>query len=231
MREKLGSFLSNESSFGKFMSVLLILIVTNLLFIVSCIPVITMGPGLAAMFYTLLKLLRGNTDMNPVSVFWKGFRENWKQGLLGWLFFGILWVVLYLEIFWAHQFSAPVSYVVYGLYAVLLLSIMIAVFYFPGVASFRAGFVQQLKNSLLFFARAPWVGIVGAVLYGGLLLATKLDEARQPAYVFFWFIIGFSLIGFIIAKLILPVFVPYLPKVNEWGDILTEKDFEEDESF
>ena len=49
MHELIGSFLSNESPFGRLMSRIGIIIVANLLFILCSLPVITMGASLCAM--------------------------------------------------------------------------------------------------------------------------------------------------------------------------------------
>jgi hypothetical protein len=48
----------------------------------------------------------------------------------------------------------------------------------------------------------------------------------QPLYAFIWAFFGFSLLARLDAKLMLPVFVPYLPRVDEYGDMILEPEGE-----
>lgn len=57
------------------------LIKLNLLFVVCCIPVVTIGPACAGMTYALLRFVRREPDADVWYDFRRGFRENWKAGL------------------------------------------------------------------------------------------------------------------------------------------------------
>ena len=50
MGEKIAGFFSNDSPFGQFMIRVGILIVSSILFAVTPVPIVTIGPGLAALF-------------------------------------------------------------------------------------------------------------------------------------------------------------------------------------
>ena len=51
-------FFNMDNKFFTFMSRVADLIILNLLCIVCCIPVVTIGPSIAAMFYVTLKMVR-----------------------------------------------------------------------------------------------------------------------------------------------------------------------------
>ena len=58
------------------------LIVLNLLFLVCCIPVVTIGPAITALHYVTTKMA-GEKDGTPVvGNFFKSFRANFRQGVL-----------------------------------------------------------------------------------------------------------------------------------------------------
>ena len=57
------------------------LIILNLLCIVCCIPVVTIGPSIAAMFSVTLKMVR-NEESYIVRGFFKSFKQNLKQGIV-----------------------------------------------------------------------------------------------------------------------------------------------------
>ena len=55
-------FFNMDNKFFTFMSRVADLIILNLLCIVCCIPVVTIGPSIAAMFYVTLKMVRNSND-------------------------------------------------------------------------------------------------------------------------------------------------------------------------
>lgn len=57
----------------QFLSKMFDLIVLNLIFILSCIPIITIGASISALYYVCLKMLRGE-DPYIWQNFWKSFR-------------------------------------------------------------------------------------------------------------------------------------------------------------
>ena len=54
-------FFNMDNKFFTFMSRVADLIILNLLCIVCCIPVVTIGPSIAAMFYVTLKMVRNES--------------------------------------------------------------------------------------------------------------------------------------------------------------------------
>ena len=85
MHELIGSFLSNESRFGRVMTRCAIIVAANLLFILFSFPVVTAGAALAALYHVMFKTLRGDGVINPFAQFWTGFRTNFRQATVVWL--------------------------------------------------------------------------------------------------------------------------------------------------
>ena len=125
------SILDNNSVFGQLMTRCGILIAANILFILFSIPIVTAGASFAALYYTMLKVLRGEDELNPFRTFWQGFRENFKQGTIAWLILLAFGIVLCLEVFWCSQFTGPVALFRYGLYALLFIEVVIASYAVP----------------------------------------------------------------------------------------------------
>ena len=76
------------------------LVVLNLLFLLCCIPVVTIGAALAAMISVTLRSVRYG-DGYVVQHFFKAFRENFRRSTMVWLgamLFGGLLVLDFL--FW-----------------------------------------------------------------------------------------------------------------------------------
>lgn len=70
-----------KESLLKFLSDLFDLMVLNWFWILCCLPVITIGPATCAVYGVTLKLVRGE-PVNTAKDFFRGFRDNFKSGLL-----------------------------------------------------------------------------------------------------------------------------------------------------
>ena len=98
MGKWLNGFLDNESTFGRIMGRLAVMIGANLMFVLFTLPVITIGPALASLFYVMLETIHRDDVLNPFKLFWKGFKENLKQGLICTLGLGAASIILILDI-------------------------------------------------------------------------------------------------------------------------------------
>lgn len=70
-----------DNKFFTFMSRVADLIILNILCVVCCIPIVTIGPSICAMFYVTLKMVR-NEESYIVRGFFKSFKQNLKQGII-----------------------------------------------------------------------------------------------------------------------------------------------------
>mgnify|MGYP001019452691 CR=1 FL=1 len=70
-----------DNKFFSFMGRVADLMILNLLCIVCCIPVVTAGPAIAAMYYITLKMAR-NEESYVVKGFFHSFKQNLKQGIV-----------------------------------------------------------------------------------------------------------------------------------------------------
>lgn len=108
-------FLSNDSIFGRLMTKAGIFIAINLLFLFGCLGVVTAGASLCALYYAEMRYLRGDKEMNPFKVFWKGFSENFVKATLVWAGAVLIMLFLTLEIFWCSQFEGVMHLFLYAL--------------------------------------------------------------------------------------------------------------------
>lgn len=74
-------FFNPDNPIMEFIAKIFDLILLNLLFIFSCVPIITIGASTSALSYVTLKMVRGE-DPYIWQNFWKSFRQNFKQGTL-----------------------------------------------------------------------------------------------------------------------------------------------------
>lgn len=76
----------NESKLWLLLSALFDLIYSGILWLICSIPVVTLGPASAALYYTVVKTVRHERGGVTAS-FFKSFRDNLKTGIIIWLIF------------------------------------------------------------------------------------------------------------------------------------------------
>lgn len=121
----------------------------NLMWLVACVPVVTIFPSTAAMFGVVRDWVRGK-EGGLARTFVTRFRENlWQSLLVGavWTFFG---VTLFLDFIVASQLSTGAEVVIKS---VLVLATSVyafgSVFLFPVMVHYETGWRTVIKNSLL----------------------------------------------------------------------------------
>lgn len=126
-------------------------ILLNLLYILFCIPIITIGPATAAM----TKIAMDFVEEKPVfllSDFWDAFKANFKQGLV----VGILQIVILVLSVYAFMFYYTYSFVSWVDYVMLIFVIFFAIIFI--MASFyvyilmtkvELKVIPLLKNSVM----------------------------------------------------------------------------------
>ena len=87
-----------DSPFIQFLAHIADLIILNIVFLICCIPFVTIGPSITALNYVTLKLA-AKEDINVIRSFFKSFRQNFRQALIIWIlllgFGGLLFYDLY----------------------------------------------------------------------------------------------------------------------------------------
>ena len=136
------------SSLGAFLRVLCDLMVLNVLWLICCIPVITVGPATSALCCVSLKLARGEPTAT-VRTFFEALKQNFVQalllGLIGLAGFAVAVVDWLFAL--SQQGSLRTLYFVVG---VIVSAVVLA--YWAWVFALNAGFenslVGTIKNAL-----------------------------------------------------------------------------------
>jgi uncharacterized membrane protein YesL len=125
------------------------LLTLNALFLISCIPLVTIGAALTALHSVVLQMLK-DEDPSIWKSYWHAFRQNFRPAtmlfaivLAGGLFLGNDLYIIYKVIDHSWMFlQVPVW--------ILLFLVLALYFYgFPLLASYECSFRQLLKNVFL----------------------------------------------------------------------------------
>ena len=162
------------------------LIVLNLLTVLCCLPVVTVGTALTALNTAAIKIVRGE-ESAPVKDYFRAFRVNFKKGTILGLVFLLVFVVLIVDYLAAGN---AVSILRPVISAIALLVLMLGQYAFAMLARYENTLRGTLKNALLlsigYFPRTLAMAVFAAALW---LLAIQFLRYGAPIL----FLFGFSL--------------------------------------
>lgn len=196
-------------------------IVINLLCIACCIPVVTAGPSICAMYYCILKVVR-KQEMKPVKDFFHSFKDNLKQGCI------LQLIVLAVSIVTAFLLKYAISIFANGsFYQVIACIIFIIAFailldftmLYPAQAQFANPLNITFKNAFLFaISNLPYVLIMLLLNILPILLFlgwTELFIVLIPFYLF----MGFAGTCYANCRFLKKIFKPYVAEESKTEEI------------
>lgn len=140
-----------DNGFFRAISKLVDCIWLSFIFLITCIPVFTVGASMTALYYTVQKSLKNDRGYIG-SEYWHAFKTNFKQSTCAWLIVLIVGIVFSwdLRIMQALDKAGNPLGKVYVLFGVLLaLEIIWASYLFPYIARFENNLRSIMKNAAL----------------------------------------------------------------------------------
>lgn len=112
------------------------IILATILWLLGCIPVVTIGTSTAALYYTTVKSVR--KDVGYVhSEFWRGYKMNLKKGVAATVLLLVLGTVLGVEMWLVLENGVEVNKIWYTLSGLLmLLMLLVTLYLFPVMSRF-----------------------------------------------------------------------------------------------
>ena len=149
-------FFSYESKFSQLLLKLCYACYLNLLWFVCSLPIVTIGASTTALYYCCLKIVR-DEDNHVGAMFFRSFRENFKQATLLWLI--MLGVGLFLAgdgyvLYHLRQNSGGTLAVMWTLILAVVIAaavvyVIVLEYVFPLLASVSNTNAAMLKNAFL----------------------------------------------------------------------------------
>lgn len=152
----MGRLFEMDSPIMRFLSRVADLLMLNLLMIVCCMPVITIGAAFTAMHYVLLKMVRGEEGY-LFRGFFKSFKQNFKQATLIWIVMLAVIVIYVCDLVIINYSGVEFpKAVVIAVAAVGFVVFLIGMYVFPVLARFDNTIKNTIRNAaILMFANLP----------------------------------------------------------------------------
>lgn len=202
-----------DSPLMRFLTKIADLMVLNILFCITSIPLITIGASWTALYSVTLKMVRDEEGSVSRSYF-RSFRQNFRQATLLWL--GVL-VVLALLVLDIRALNGMAGGTAPGLLRVgveilALLGIMVLQYLFPSLARFEASLADTLKNAcMMALAHLPKTALMTAAVVGAVWI-TLINNTTIAVGLMVWPLIGFALMAFGNSGILRKIFDNYVPK-------------------
>lgn len=202
-------FFNLDNPVMEFIAKIFDLVILNLIFIFSCVPIITIGASTSALSYVTLKMVRGE-DPYIWRNFWKSFRQNFKQGTLVWIFSILIFIFLGMDFYIINSQNTSLFAVVrILLWIVCAVALSVFLYVFPVISHFVCTTKQALKNALLMtFGHLPYT-LMMLALAGLLLFLCSSSSKLFAMIVVLSGICGFSVVSFVYSIMFDRIFQKY----------------------
>mgnify|MGYP002679895882 FL=1 len=186
------------------------MIVLNVIFLVSCVPIFTIGPALTALYYVAINTW-GREDGYIFKMYIKSFKENFKQSTVMWLILLAVGIILSVDVwYWVSQWKVTGTGIYKPLTVVsvvmLMVYLMIFTFVWPLLAKFNNSNRGTIKNALaMVLTHVPETILIWAIFALVAFIVYMVSFARIAV-----FFIGVSLIAYLQALVFRHIFKPYL---------------------
>ncbi|MCI8560285.1 MAG: YesL family protein [Dorea sp.] len=190
--------------------------ILNVLYLISCIPVVTIGAATTALYYNTLKMAE-NRESYVWREYWKAFRQNFKQATIVWMILLACIFILGSDVLLLGGMSKALGSVVALIVIVLgIFLIMMGVYVFPVLARFDNTVKNTFKNALIMAVRHLPSTIVIVILHGLPLLPAmvSIQVFLKGALVVLLFTV--SILAYFQSKLFTRIFSNYYPKDKEY---------------
>ncbi|MBO0981688.1 YesL family protein [Microbacterium sp. SD291] len=206
------SIMAPDSALMRFLTRIADLMILNVLFIVTSIPIVTLGASLTALNYVSMRIAT-DTDRTIVGDYLRSFRQNLRQSTLLALILAAAGGALaawYLVVTTAPLPSIAVIVLLAVWYLLTFMFVMAALYVFPYAARFEGGTREVLRNARLMSIRHPLAPLVVIVLTA-LSVVVTIHYPQATVWGLLWLMIGFAGIAFLGGAMFSRIFEKYAP--------------------
>lgn len=200
------------------------MILVNIVFLLCCLPVITIGPALTSFYYATMKSIRRERG-GPVKEFMRSMKRTLGRGVP--LTIGIL---LWIALLWygrqmagvAAQETVTFTMVLYDV--VIIVSACILVYLFPVFSRFELKIMKMIQMSFVMSIR--FLPITVVVAAGSALIGLLLIYVLPIACILVIPGVWCYLVTFLMEKALLHYMPAAKPGEEQWYDRETKTDIE-----
>ena len=199
---------SPDSKFMEIFGRITDLVLLNLLFMITCLPIFTIGAATTALYTMCFRLMREEYSC-IIKTYFKAFQDNFRQATLLWM---LLVLIIGPGLYYFYVLFSLDSLLRYlgFLFVILgLLSAMTASYVFPWISQFENSTAQALRNALILsVSRLPRSAAILVInLMPAIVWFVNPELFIQIS--FLWIALYFAAAAYMNTGLLWHVFKPY----------------------
>lgn len=211
------SIFSPEGPLFRFVERAVNLVVLNILYLIFCIPIVTIGPATTALRYVTLKYAANEED-RVWAPFIHSFKQNLKQGIVVGLISTVLGAFLAWDLYLVYQMvdsGAAIDKVMLFMVALMcILYLMGTAYVYPLLARYENSLKQMFRTALILAIRHLPATLCMAIISAAPILLLMYTPTTFMLTLTFYCFIGFALIAFLQDKFMNRIFWQYTPRGN-----------------
>lgn len=199
-------FFSPDSKFTQIIARFCDIVVLNVLYVLTCLPLFTVGAANAAL-YTVVFRMDTDREERLFSTYFRAFRENFRQATGIWLILVLFAAASCVNMVRFSDLGGTLGYFLFLFAMLILLMVALTMSYvFPLLSQFRSTGRDSLKNALLLcVAHLPRSIIVAIInIFPWTLLLLNLYTFMQLLFV--WAFMYFAAAAYFNSRILKPVF-------------------------
>ncbi len=204
-------FFSLESKFMNLLSRLADLVILNFLYLLTCLPLITIGAATTAMYTTCFRFSTDREE-GTLKTYFRAFGSNFKQATELWLIILLGCIIIAVDAYFFYSRSGVFHYVYFLFAAAAVLILLTCTFTFPLLSQFYNPNKVVLKNSLILSVAHFPVALVMTILNVLPLVLLILALGLYLQVGFLWIFVYHSAVAYINVHFLHRVFAPYIPE-------------------
>lgn len=202
------TFFDSDSWFMQLISRFSSLVVLNLLFLCTCIPIFTIGAALTALYDVVFRM-DTEREGKMMSAYFRSFAANFKQGTPIWLLFLLIIAASCTNAVIFSNWGNSIGHVLFVLTVVILINTLLVLAYaFPLLSQFDNTKFNTLKNALLLsVANLPRTLIIAVInCFPWALMIMNFYAFIQLS--FLWLVLYFAAAAYFNSRVLAKVFKP-----------------------
>ena len=203
------SIFNTDNLFMRICEKILDLVTVNLLFLLSCLPFVTIGIAKISLYETLFEI-KGARRVKVTAMYMQAFRKNWKVGLklclLELLLVGIS--LFDLVLFWKQE-TMLFQMLKATCIGVIIFTSLLLLCVYPLAAKFEMTIKDLLQTSLIMVSlHFPWFFLMIALLAAIIFFLSSSGFVLLLGFTLF-VLVGFAALGFLQLPIMETIFNKY----------------------
>ena len=210
----MGKYFGMDSPVMNFLSKVTDFIILNLITLVLCVPIITSGAALTALYYVMGRVARGDSYY-VFKTYFSSFKSNFKQATCEWLMVLALAALLFVDVTVMLQNDTGFPrMLLYLLIAIILILFVLLQLLFPLQSRFENPVKTTIHNAfMLSMANFPYA-ILMAVCWALPVMLVMTSIRTVPFVLLF----GLSVPAYLKAQMFVTIFKRFEPEPEEIRD-------------